>query len=71
MPDVKHPIKAYRTRQKPPLTLGKLAEEIGVQPNTVWRWEKGRLPERKHWSRIAEVTGIRPEDLVRFASEAA
>lgn len=62
-----HPLTAYRKRQKPPLSLAELARAIGVQPNTVWRWENGRLPDQNVWPKISRATGVRPEDLVRFA----
>ncbi len=48
-----------------------LAELLGVKPNTVWRWENGRLPEKAKWPVITKRTGVRVEDLARFAAEAA
>lgn len=63
---VVHPLKAYRTRRK--LSLSEMATEIGVKPNTVWRWEQGRLPHKDEWPKIEKATGIKAERLVRFAA---
>lgn len=60
-----NPIRAYRAARQ--LSLDALAAEIGVQRNTVWRWENGRVPERRLWPAIQEATGLTPSDLIRIA----
>ena len=66
---IKHPLRAFRDANG--MTLGDLAEQIGVKPNTVWRWENGRVPERPMWARIEKVTGIKTDQIVRFVAEGA
>jgi len=63
-----NPIRAYRDARK--LSLDELAAEIGVKRNTVWRWENGRMPERRLWPAIQKATGLTPSDLVRIAEVA-
>lgn len=36
------PLTAYRTENG--ITVEALAETLGVDRTTVWRWEKGRVP---------------------------
>lgn len=60
-----HPIKAFRAKRE--MSLKDLAAEIGVQPNTIWRWENGRMPRRREWPRINRVTGINPSELAAFS----
>jgi transcriptional regulator with XRE-family HTH domain len=64
-----NPIRAYRLAKD--MTLDALATEIGVRRNTIWRWENGRIPDRKQWSAIVKATGIPREQLIRYAMEAA
>ena len=59
-------MRAYRETSEPPMTLAALAGEIGVKPNTVWRWENGRMPRRSEWPKIEAATGIKASDLVEF-----
>ena len=40
-------IKLKEIREKLRLTQAQLAEELGVQENTVYRWESDRLPISK------------------------
>lgn len=65
---LEHPLTAYRKREK--LKIGELAGLLRVDRVTVWRWEQGRMPDRAMWPKIATVTGVRPEELVRFAGTA-
>ena len=52
-----HPIERYRQEKR--LSREALAVALGVTKTTIWRWEKReRFPDRKHWRRIREVTGI-------------
>jgi transcriptional regulator with XRE-family HTH domain len=58
-----HPLKSWRTQHK--LSQPKAGEVLGVDTMTVSRWERGNhLPHKKHWSKIEEVTGITPSQLV-------
>lgn len=59
-----HPLKEFREGHNPRLTQADLAERLGVEKSTVWRWESDKrkigmdlLP------RVSEVTGIAPWDL--------
>lgn len=56
-----HPLKAYRSREK--LTQGQLAKLLGVERETVGRWETGRNPDSKLLPRIAARTGIPAKEL--------
>lgn len=66
-----HPLAIFRQRQTPRMTLRDLATLLEVRPNTVWRWENGRLPNQAKWAIIQARTGVRVEDLARFTAEAA
>lgn len=60
----KHPLRAFRDSQIPPLSQAELAEKLGVTKTSICRWENGeRFPERQHWQLIREITGISPDDL--------
>lgn len=61
-----NPIQTYRAKRK--CTLRQLAEEIGVQPNTVWRWEQGRVPDVEMWPAIIAATSITRAQLLRYAT---
>lgn len=61
-----NPIRTYRAKRG--YTLRQLATEIGVQPNTVWRWEQGRVPDPEMWPAIIKATGITRPQLIRFAT---
>lgn len=69
-----HPIRKYR--EATGKTQEALAKELGVSPNTVWRWEAGeRKIETAKLPKVSELTGIpkrelRP-DLADLISEAA
>lgn len=59
----KHPLKAWRDNQG--LSQEAAAEKLRVKPMTVSRWERGNhLPNKKHWPKIEETTGIAPSVLV-------
>lgn len=65
-----HPIRAYRERQRPPVSQAELARMLGVTRGTVCRWESGvRLPHEDMLPIIAEKLHIDPgvlrPDLVR------
>jgi transcriptional regulator with XRE-family HTH domain len=62
-------IKTRREELK--LSQKELAERIGVEPMTVSRWERGNnLPNKKHWPKIEETTGIVPSQLVELVKAA-
>lgn len=57
MAEKKHPLAKWR--EKEGLTQEALAEEFGVKPNTIWRWEhKDRVPRRRDIERLMERTGL-------------
>ena len=60
-----NPIRAYRAKSG--FTLHELATQIGVQRNTIWRWEQGRAPDKKVWPAIIKATPITRQQLLRFA----
>lgn len=52
-----HPIQAFREREG--LSREGLAQQLGVDRVTVFRWETGRRNiGRRLWSKIIEVTGL-------------
>lgn len=60
----KHPLQIFRETQRPEWTRDKLAGEFGVTRVTIWRWETGeRFPEREHWPKIRNLTGLSAEEL--------
>lgn len=60
----KHPLRAFRESQDPPLTQDDLAARLGVTKASVSRWETGeRKPEVDLLSVIEEKTGIAPKIL--------
>ena len=66
---MKHPLRVYRNVHG--LSMADLAGQLGVRTNTIWRWENGRVPEQAMWARIEKVTGIKPDQIVRFVAEGA
>jgi len=58
-----NPLKKWRDdRELSQLEAGRL---VGVDEMTFSRWERGEhLPRKKRWSKIEEVTGITPSQLV-------
>lgn len=57
-----NPFKTYRDDKG--LTQAELGELLGVDSNTVARWERGEhLPQKQYWAKIAERTGILPAEL--------
>lgn len=50
-----HPIFKYRSRRK--MTLKEFADLVGVQPQAIHRYERGRIPEVAILRRIVEATG--------------
>ncbi len=58
-----HPLKKYRTERG--ITQAVLADELGVWPLTVSRWERfDRTPLLKDAKRISEKTGIPVAELL-------
>lgn len=57
--DTIHPLKAFRKRQRPPLTQKQLGDSVGVTRETVARWEAGiRKIDDELLPKVADVTGI-------------
>lgn len=54
-----------KCREKAGLTLRKLAAEMAVELNTVWRWEKGmRSPDVDTICRLAVILQCSTDDLI-------
>lgn len=65
-----HPLKAWRDDRK--LSQEALADLFQVKTMTVSRWERGEhLPNKKHWAKIEEATGIAPPVLVEHVKTGA
>jgi transcriptional regulator with XRE-family HTH domain len=61
-------LKAYRKRQRPPLSVTALAEKMGVSPAAVSRWESGkRRPDKKFVPTLAKMTGVPALELMGVA----
>lgn len=59
----KHPIKVWRDGKA--LSQEQAGVQLEVDAMTISRWERGEhLPRKKHWTKIEEVTGITPSQLV-------
>lgn len=59
-----HPLKAFREKQEPPLSQGDLAGLLGVERETVTRWESGaRKVSEQKLSLVSEKTGIPKREL--------
>lgn len=57
---------AYREKRK--LSRRAMAEEIGVRPNTIWRWEAGeQRPDREYLPKLSQITGLSPAEIVGLA----
>lgn len=50
------------------LTLGQVADAVGVAKPSVWAWENGKArPKRDKWRAIAKILGVAPQVLVAAA----
>jgi transcriptional regulator with XRE-family HTH domain len=59
-----HPLKKFRETQEPKLSQKELADLLGVQRETVTRWESGtRQIDIEKLGAVVERTGIAPEIL--------
>lgn len=61
------PRKARELRARAMLSQEELAEEVGVSPFTVWRWEHGEAPvgvRPKTARKLAEALGADPTELL-------
>lgn len=60
-----HPLREYREARG--ITATKLAVDLGVKRNTIWRWENWeRHIDPALWDRIHALTGI-PKDRLALA----
>src|SRR5262249_865111 len=58
------PLRQFRARCHPPLSLERLADMIGVTPTTVQNWELGiHKIAGRHLPAVCRATGLAPEDL--------
>ena len=61
-------LKYYRERAK--FSQKTLAEKVGVQENTVWRWENGRaVPSAEIVRQLAEILGCSESELLNGPTE--
>lgn len=61
-----HALARYRSERG--LTRKAFAQEIGVTPVTLWRWENyKRTPRRHEVERIAAYTNLSPAEVAGFA----
>jgi transcriptional regulator with XRE-family HTH domain len=63
--------KIKRARLAAGLTQQGLAEKTGTTVRAAQRWEAGAKPRRRMLQRIADATGVQPEDLEGDESPAA
>jgi transcriptional regulator with XRE-family HTH domain len=57
--DTIHPLKAFREKQRPPLSQEQLGSMLGVARTTVARWETGaRKIDDELVPRVVRATGI-------------
>lgn len=64
-------IKKYRRMAMPRLTQAQLAEKMGVETTTVWRWENGlSFPEPSSMESLARIFGISIHELMGGADNA-
>lgn len=60
---VSNSIKVFR--KKAGFSQIKLAEVLNVQPNTIWRWERGeRIPHWNDIQRMCELFGCTSDELM-------
>lgn len=48
-------------RAKHKLTQLQVAQHVGVAKNTVWKWEAGQEPARKHRIALAQLFDVNPK----------
>ena len=61
-------LKSMRKAQK--MSQDEVAKKIGCCRMSVARWEKGELPNGKYLSRLAQLFGTAPGDLLKEDKEA-
>jgi DNA-binding transcriptional regulator YdaS (Cro superfamily) len=52
-----NPLRSYRVKSDPPLTLEQLGEALGVNKSTVLRWEESKIPAERVLD-VERITGI-------------
>lgn len=53
-----------RYRRAKGLTQTELAQKVGVSVKTVQSWERSALPRPRHLTRLSEVLGVEPLQLL-------
>lgn len=52
-----NPIRLWRFRHKPPVTLTQLARDLAVSRQAIWYWEHGRrVPKADHLDTLAHLS---------------
>jgi DNA-binding transcriptional regulator YiaG len=59
-------LKAIRKRLG--VSQAKLAKAVGVEQNTIWRWETGAVPISKPVARLVRIIGGEEVPEIRFAN---
>jgi DNA-binding XRE family transcriptional regulator len=62
-----NPLYQWRTRdKKKKIPASFIGNKIGVTPQTVYYWEKGRVrPREPHWREIARILNRSPAGLIK------
>ena len=63
---MKNPLYQWRTRDKKKIPASDVGRDIGVTPQAIYYWEKGRVrPRESQWVGIANVLGCRTSGLIK------
>lgn len=66
-----HPLRKWREAQTPTVSQEALGEQLGVDGLTVSRWERRATePQKRHWDKIEEVTGMSRAQFLGYAEAA-
>jgi transcriptional regulator with XRE-family HTH domain len=69
MAEVAHPLRQWRDAEG--LSQEALSDRLGVDALTISRWERGDTePQKRHWEKIEEVTGLSRAQFLGFAEAA-
>lgn len=71
MAESDHPLAVWRRKQEPVLSQEALGDMIGVDGMTVSRWERRDTePQKRHWTKIENVTGLSRPQFLGYAEAA-